>query len=348
MSTSVRSFAKINIGLKIGPGRDDGFHELRTIYQTIALADVVRVDVGRGVGIEIACKDKRVPLDESNTCWRVAEKVLRALKTRGKVRITIEKKLPVQGGLGAASSNAVATMLALEKELKKSLPAEERLRIAGEVGSDVPLFLVGGTVLGIGRGEQVFPMEDLPSWPCVIATPDVGVSTPAAFADWDKLTAGGGAASRDDGGRASRSSQNAEPGDGGKLTGRDSSDKMDVFSRSVYEWLSGNYSATGVPGGWDRAEALLLDLVRTGIENDFESVVFPKYPVIREVKRALERSGAKYVSLSGSGSTVYGLFADQENAQKAAGKLSDNGIPAIGTETLTRARYWQEMFSRIG
>ena len=319
MSTLVRSFAKINIGLKIGPAREDGFHELRTIYQTIGLADLVRVDVGRGVGIEIACKDRRVPTDESNTCWRVAERVLKALKVRGKVRITIEKKLPVQGGLGAASSNGVATMFALEKELKKRLPAEERLRIAAEVGSDVPLFLIGGTVLGTGRGEQVFAMEDLPSWHCVIATPDVGVSTPAAFAEWDR--------------------QHAD-----KLTARRGSDKIEVFSRSVYEWLSSNYSPTGVPGGWDRAEALLLDLVRTGIENDFESVVFPKYPAIREVKRALERAGAKYVSLSGSGSTVYGLFADAENAGMAAQKLSDNEVPAVAMETLPRERYWKEMF----
>jgi 4-diphosphocytidyl-2-C-methyl-D-erythritol kinase len=321
MSTLVRSFAKINIGLKIGPAREDGFHELRTIYQTVALADAVRVDVQRGVGIEIVCKDKRVPEDESNTCWRAAEKVLKALKTRGKVRITIEKKLPVQGGLGAASSNAVATMIALEKELKKPLPAEERLRIASDVGSDVPLFLIGGTVLGTGRGEHVFAMEELPSWHCVIATPEIGVSTPAAFAEWDR--------------------QNTD-----KLTGRNGQDRMSVFSRSVYEWLSGSFSPTGVPGGWDRAEALLLDLVRTGIENDFESVVFPKYPAIREAKRALERSGAKYVSLSGSGSTVYGLFLDAENAAMAAEKLGDNGVPAVATKTLPRDRYWKEMMGK--
>jgi 4-diphosphocytidyl-2-C-methyl-D-erythritol kinase len=335
MATSVRSFAKINLGLKIGPLREDGFHELRTIYQTVALSDQVRVDVSKGVGIEIACKDPRVPDDESNTCWRVADRILRSLKVRSKIRITIEKRLPVQGGLGAASSNAVATILALEKELKQPLAPEERLRIASEVGSDLPLFLVGGTVLGTGRGEQVYPLEDLPSFHCVIATPDVGVSTPAAFADWDKKWA--------------TKSTVAKLTDikltDIKLTDRESSDRINTFSRTIYEWLNGSFTPTGVPGkGRDRAEALLLDLVRTGIENDFESVVFPKYPAIREVKRALERSGAKYVSLSGSGSAVFGLFADQESANQAVKKLEQNDIPAQATVTLPRERYWNEMF----
>jgi 4-diphosphocytidyl-2-C-methyl-D-erythritol kinase len=325
MAIAVRSFAKINIGLRIGPRREDGFHELRTIYQTIALADTVRVDVGRGVGIEIYCKDQRVPADETNTCWRIADRFLRSIKTRAKVKITIDKNLPVQGGLGGASSNAIATLLGLERALKKQLAPEERLRIASEVGSDLPLFLIGGTVLGTGRGEQVFPMEDLPSFPCVIATPEIGVSTPAAFTEWDK-----------------RKAEHAG------LTGRNGFCTMKGFSHSVYEWFSStSYAPTGVPRkGWDRAEALLLDLVRTGIENDFESVVFPKYPAIREVKRALERSGARYVSLSGSGSTVYGLFGDQAAAERACTSLNQNDVPAQATATLTRSEYWNQMFAK--
>src|SRR6201997_4484112 len=189
MTVTVRSFAKINLGLRIGAPREDGFHELLTIYQTIALHDVIRVSLGRGNGIEIQCDDPRGPKDESNTCFRIVEKALRALGAKQRVVIEIEKRLPVQGGLGGASANAVATLLGLERALKRKLAPEERLRIAAEVGSDLPLFLVGGTVLGVGRGEQVYPLEDLPSYHCVIAMPDIGVSTPVAFADWDKKCA---------------------------------------------------------------------------------------------------------------------------------------------------------------
>ena len=141
MPVTVRSFAKINLGLRIGALRPDGFHELRTVYQTIALHDNIRVQVARGLGIEIRCEDSRVPKDESNTCYRIVEHAMAALKRRGRVVIEIEKRLPVQGGLGGASANAVAAMLAVERALQKELPAPERLRIASEVGSDLPLFL---------------------------------------------------------------------------------------------------------------------------------------------------------------------------------------------------------------
>src|SRR5216683_683277 len=143
MPITLRSFAKINLGLRIGALRADGFHELRTVYQIIALHDMIRVRVERGTGIEIRCEDPRVPKDESNTCYRIAERAMTALGARGRVVIEIEKRLPLQGGLGGASGNAVASLLALERTLKKRLPGPERLRIAAEVGSDVPLFLVG-------------------------------------------------------------------------------------------------------------------------------------------------------------------------------------------------------------
>src|ERR1035438_3120638 len=237
MSIAVRSFAKINLGLKIGPVRADGFHELCTIYQTIALHDVVRVDVQPGSGIEIRCNDPRVPLDETNTCYQAAERVLKAVREShlagrgpqglkpvhegspggtaeavpfqkthlrkqnrpqnqnrelahvGKVFIEIDKRLPVQGGMGAGSSNAAATIVGLERALGTSIPAGDKMRIAAEVGSDVPLFLIGGTVLGVGRGEEVYPLQDLPPMHLVVVTPPIAVSTPKAFAQWDELVA---------------------------------------------------------------------------------------------------------------------------------------------------------------
>jgi 4-diphosphocytidyl-2-C-methyl-D-erythritol kinase len=119
----------------------------------------------------------------------------------------------------------------------------------------------------------------------------------------------------------------------------------------VFAWLTARLpraaagSTAGVPTeSGDRAETPLLDLVRAGIENDFERVVFPKHPELREVKRALERAGARYASLSGSGSAIYGLFESAEQAQAAVQKLGEHGVPAVSATTLTREQYWRGMF----
>jgi len=310
MPLTVRSFAKINLGLRIGARRPDGFHELLTVYQTIGLHDVIRIGLGRGTGIEIRCEDRRVPRDESNSCYRAVDKTMSALRAKGRVLIEIEKRLPVQGGLGGASSNAVAAMLALERALNKRLSSQQRLQIATEVGSDVPLFLIGGRVLGIGRGEQVYPLEEEPAMACVLVTPNVGVSTPKAFAEWDR-----------------------------KLTVSQSSDRMGELGRGIAAWLSESYS--GAPHVRGRRENPLLELVRAGIKNDFEEVVFPEYPELSAVKKTLERAGAKYASLSGSGSTLYGLFASKAAAGRAADKLRKQGWAAQATATITRRQYWK-------
>ena len=339
MTVAVRSFAKINLGLYIGAARADGFHDLRTVYQTIALHDVIRVSVGRGSGIEILCKNKdpRVPLDSSNTCYRMAELMLDELGAKGRVSVEIDKRLPVQGGLGAASSNAVATMVALERALRKKLSGKARLRIAAEVGSDLPLFLVGGTALGVGRGEEVYPLADLPSLPMVVVMPEVGVSTAQAFADWDALVPREKVAEL----RSAWTGEGARPHTSREqLTGLGASDRLVEVGRLLSAWLSG-LPNTGAPAkGGSRAGNLLLDLVRTGIENDFEKVVFPLYPELRDIKGALERAGSRYASLSGSGSTLYGLFQSRTDAAKAVSRLQKQGLNAVATSTLTHQKYW--------
>ena len=403
MRATLPSFAKINLGLRIGPLRENGFHDLRTVYQTIALHDMVSVSVGRGSGIEIRCEDPRVPTDLTNTCFRIIERAMQALKARGRIVIEIEKRLPVQGGLGGASGNAVTALLALERAMRKKMPAPERLRIAAEVGSDIPLFLIGGTVLGVGRGEEVYPLPELTSTPCVIALPEVAISTPKAFADWDRACGAGALARENDiendlaskkigkGTASSRAKlsqydlalapevpaehSSARTGDGArphtarashivgvshiaaenptnkpepKLTPPTHSDRMLEFSREISAWLNavpstgGRRSGVSARGG-GRAENPLLDLVRTGIENDFERVVFPKYPELLEVKRVLEKAGARYASLSGSGSAIYGLFDSSSQAAAAAKKLIQQGTRALVTSTLTRRQYWKKL-----
>jgi len=253
-----------------------------------------------------------------------------AREAKGRVIVEIEKRLPVQGGVGGASGNAVATLFGIEKALKKQLPGNERLKIAAAVGSDLPLFLVGGTVLGVEHGECVYPLPDLPATDCVVAFPEIGVSTPRAFADWDLHVAP-------------------------KLTASDPSARMKEFGRTISAWLSGSTgtskngsnrsrSVSGAPAlGGGRVGNPLLSLVQAGIANDFEEVVFPQHPELHEVKSALEQSGAKYASLSGSGSAVYGLFGSRASAAKAVLVLKKLGVRALATKTLTRKQYWKKV-----
>lgn len=343
MSVTLRSFAKINLGLAIGAVRPDGYHALTTVYQTIGLHDLVTVSAraGQTTRILLTSNDQRVPADGSNTAWKMTERALSLLGVSAEVSIHIEKRLPVQGGLGAGSANAAAALLGLERELGVSLSQENRLDIAAEVGSDVPLFLIGGAVLGLGRGEAVSALADQPSLSCVVAVPEVGVSTPAAFREWDARHS--------------------------TLTPAALADRLEGLSRSVSAaWgqphssgvsradVSGRVSEAIPAQKGDLAETPLLALVRTGIANDFEEVVFAQYPSLADNLRVLRGSGqpgfdqredaAIYAALSGSGSALFGLYASAGAADRAAERLRDHGIVALRTETLPREQYWRRMW----
>jgi 4-diphosphocytidyl-2-C-methyl-D-erythritol kinase len=329
MSTRVRSYSKINLGLAIGPVRPDGFHGLTTLYQTLDLHDLITVKARRATATRISLTTNHpfVPRDGRNTAWRIVERALTRFEITAEVEINIDKRLPVQGGMGAGSANAAAALVALERELCEALPGVERLKLAAEIGSDVPLFLLGGAVLGLGRGEQVVPMPDLPSTWCVVAVPAVGVSTPAAFKEWDARVAAAADQYVIDKNPVS-GPEEGELGEGHGVTrvvGLTSSPQIDRLQE-----LSLAYSSLSTPTGLslrgktgdsrsgtsgivrdpdsekkrnlpdenqadarnDLAENTLLALVRTGIgsdglQNDFEEVVFPQYPSLRITKRQL-------------------------------------------------------------
>ncbi len=366
MATRVRSYSKINLGLAIGPVRADGFHGLTTLYQTLDLHDVVTVSARRAAKtrLVLTTSHPRVPTDGRNTAWKMVERCLERLGMAAEVEISIEKNLPVQGGMGAGSANAAAALIGLERELGVALPGSARLELAAEVGSDVPLFLLGGTVLGLGRGEQVVPLPDLPRTVCLVAVPNVGVSTPQAFRDWDALRQGSGI--RDQG-----SGTASGVGDG--LTAPAKPDRLMELSlayASLYaepgtsgivrslnpEKKQGNSDdfnnpQSGVSNGL--AENTLLSLVRTGVENDFEQVVFPAYPSLRETRRLLMGTGSEapalYAALSGSGSALFGLYRSEADARAAQQRVqsaaTQAGVRTFLTETLPRAAYWERMFA---
>jgi len=350
MPTRVRSHAKINLGLYIGVPRPDGYHSLATVYQTLELHDVLTV-TARQAGatvLRLTSNDGRVPTDGRNTSWRMVELALDALGTRAEVEIHIEKRLPVQGGLGAGSANAVAALVGLDAELgirdREGPPFEQsalegwgtqRMELAARVGSDVPLFLIGGTVLGVDRGQEVSPLPEFePVW-CVVATPEVGVSTPQAFRDWDGLCEQEG------------------------LTAEASADKLRELSRAYVSAFAGaipegrqGVGSSGVlPVGENLAGPNESALVRTGItswiQNDFERVVFPQHPSLAEIKRILAAPGrpeeALYASLSGSGSALYGLYLTHGAAEAACARLQAAGVASHLTRTQPREAYWREM-----
>ena len=362
MPTTVRSRAKINLGLYLGALRPDGFHSLTTVYQTLEMHDIVTVTArpAATTEIRIACSDSRVPTDSRNTAWKMVSLALEEFGLTANVGILIEKRLPVQGGLGAGSGNAVAALIGLEMELGLPHPRDlftypldpdggddddipvflSHMNLAAQVGSDVPLFLVGGAVLGLDRGQEVYSIYDIePVW-CVVVVPDTGVSTPQAFRDRDTLCAAEG------------------------LTAGASADRLEELSRAYDTAFRGAIpkggEASGSSGVLAAGKGLAGPqesvLVRTGItswiENDFERVVFPQHPSLAEIKRLLAAPGkpeaAVYASLSGSGSALFGLYRIRGDAEAARDRIGTQsqalGVQSIElTRTLPRPAYWDQM-----
>jgi 4-diphosphocytidyl-2-C-methyl-D-erythritol kinase len=294
-SIRLRAFAKINLGLRILAERPDGYHEIRTIYQTIALHDRLEISLRQaGEGIRFECDNPKIPSGAENLVYRACDLWRRARGFRGGVRVRLEKMIPAGSGLGGASSDAAATLEGLERLTGEKLPARLRFSLAAQLGSDVPLFLLGGRVLGCGRGEEVYPLPDLPPRKCLVVFPGFPVSTLEAYREA-----------------------------GLRLT---SKDKV----RSI-----------SYVGAWPQ-----FPLMNWGpAENDFERVVFAKWPELARLKRHLIRAGAEIASLTGSGSAVYSVFESTRQLLHAS-KLIPKGWLKFVSRTLSRADYQRLLCGR--
>jgi 4-diphosphocytidyl-2-C-methyl-D-erythritol kinase len=186
-SITVNSFAKINWTLDVLFKREDGYHEIRTIYQTVSLRDRLHLSETESA-IEIVCDDSRVPTDESNLVYKAAARLRGEAGINRGAHIEIEKRIPVAGGLGGGSSNAAATLIGLARLWQINIDERAMIEIAALLGSDVPFFLMGGTALGVGRGEEVYPLEDTECDYLVLANPGIAVSTAAAYEKLSRLT----------------------------------------------------------------------------------------------------------------------------------------------------------------
>ena len=187
VTITIRAHAKINLDLRVLGTRPDGFHELRTVFQAVSLHDTL-VCVPRAGPFAIECATAGVPLDDSNLIWRAAQALWRSLRRPGAVRdvvVQLDKRIPMQGGLGGGSADAAATLMALARLWRVPVRPAQLTDVAATLGADVPFFLAGGTALGLGRGDEIYPLADLPRHWIVLLVPGFGVSSGEAYGWYD-------------------------------------------------------------------------------------------------------------------------------------------------------------------
>lgn len=303
----LRALAKINLDLRVLGRRPDGYHELRTVFHTISMADDIEVEFARErrTSIEIDCA---TPID-GNLIEPAARLALEAMGISARVRFRLEKRIPVGGGLGGGSSDAAAVLLALPVLAGRPLAMEKLTELAARLGSDVPFFLFGGVAAGLGRGDQLYPLPSLPPLSGLVIAPGVAISTAEAYRALGR----------------------------GTLTMPPDFNMMDSFQALVWRLASATLP-TAYAGGW-----------AVCCQNDFEEVVFQSHPRLQSLKRALRKLGAEPALLSGSGSSVFGIFATSGGAERACAAFGRRR--AIPFRLVSRERYrsmWWRSLRELG
>ncbi len=282
MKLKFKTPAKVNLGLHVHGKREDGFHELETIFQMVSLFDDVELEL-LSSGIKLECDTPGIPTDDTNLVCKAALLLRKSYQVEGKgVSIRLKKKIPFGAGLGGGSGNAAGVLMGLNRLWDLNIDREKLFTLAAELGSDVPFFLTSPCALGKGRGERLKVLEPCSKFQVLLVFPGFPIATSWVY-------------------------QNLRL----KLTKRPNNISI----------LRKNLS--------------LSDITSLGSQlyNDLESVVIQKFPEVKVVKDELWAWGALGVLLSGSGSTVFGIFDDPEKAQVACASLNGDWERVV-TETI--------------
>jgi 4-diphosphocytidyl-2-C-methyl-D-erythritol kinase len=266
-SMEFKSYAKINIGLRVVGKRDDGFHDIETFFQQINLHDTLDIETTATGEILITTSDPECPTDHSNLVYRAAE-ILRSKIGQAELgcRIHIDKKIPMGGGLGGGSSNAATALRALNQLWNCGIDPQGLRDIGLKLGSDVPFFIRGGFSLGEGRGEILTHIEECFDYYGLLICPNLHISTALVYNNLNL-----------------------------DLTIKDNFINFSGFIPRIKDTF----------------------LWKKYLENDLTSVVFKHHPEFRQVLEELYDLDAFYAHMSGSGSTLFGLFESTEQAEKA-------------------------------
>jgi 4-diphosphocytidyl-2-C-methyl-D-erythritol kinase len=302
---ALRPLAKINLDLRVLHKNSDGFHEIRTVFHTISLADSLEVEYQPARPKEIVLDDPAAIPD--NLVVRAAQATLDALGIAARVRMRLRKRIPMGGGLGGGSSDAAAVLLAIPALAGRLLPLEETMRIAASLGSDVPFFLLGGAAVGTGRGAELYPLPDLAPEPLLVIVPEVRVSTAEAYRALDLRRSR--RADFSPRGTLVALGSEAEASRGLKpalLRGSGPADHSGLGSFRSYVWTLEQQRSAAAAGGFSA--------------NDFEASVFERHPQLGRIRARLAKLGAAGARLTGSGSALVALFhsaAERRRAEQA-------------------------------
>tara|TARA_B100001123_G_scaffold443185_1_gene588623 strand:- start:1841 stop:2677 length:837 start_codon:yes stop_codon:yes gene_type:complete len=268
MKINLRSHAKINLALSINYKRSDGYHNISSIMQEIDLFDIIEISKQTSSDINIISKGIKIPEDQSNLCYIAAKLFLNHYKIHHGLNITINKKIPIGGGLGGGSSNAATVIKGLANIFSINIDQRTFHKFSSDIGADVFFFYRGGIQYAEGKGDQLTSIPKfLKDYYILLVCPDISISTSWAYTEYKKYL-----------------ENNINPSNFVPLSGE-------------LDW----------------------SLLR----NDFEKVVLSTYPEIMEIKSKLKKAGALFSSLSGSGSTVFGVFNNLELIRRSSDLFND-------------------------